>query len=123
MNLSRTEEAVPLTPQAFHILLALAEKPMHGYGIIQQCEVDSGASLYFDKGGTYRALKRLVNSGYIESVSESHGRGSSHLRKYYSLTSLGEQVLEMECDRYRESSILGQHRLRNLKHQAKALNA
>lgn len=67
MNLTPAEEVIPLTPQAFYILLALAEKPMYGYGIIQQCEADSRANIDFDTGGMYRALKRLANWGFRES--------------------------------------------------------
>jgi len=122
MNLTPSEEATPLTPQAFHILLALAEKPMYGYGIIQQCEVDSSNNIYFDKGGMYRALKRLVSWGFIEPTFETYGSGSVYSRRYYALTSSGEQVLQMECDRYRQASILGHHRLNQLRKHAEAIS-
>jgi DNA-binding PadR family transcriptional regulator len=115
MNITQKEEVIPLTPQAFHILLALAEKPMYIYGVVMQCQADAGTDIHFDKGSLYRTARRLQSMGYIEATIQIDGRGSSHARQYFALTPQGELVLKFECDRYRETALLGHHRL-NLRH-------
>lgn len=111
MNLIPAEEVTPLTPQAFHVLLALSEKDMYGYGILQQCQSDAEGSINLDPGSTYRLLRRLKSAGFIQSTVQLPAKGSRYDRQYLSLTPTGRLVLQWECQRYRRLSILGQHRL------------
>jgi len=67
------------------VLALLAEKPMHGYQIIQLIEERSGGSWKPSPGSVYPTLQLLADEGLI-SAEESNGR------KTYSLTEEGRQV-------------------------------
>ncbi|GAA3207836.1 PadR family transcriptional regulator [Microbacterium terregens] len=69
------------------VLALLAEKPMHGYQIIQLIEERSGGSWKPSPGSVYPTLQLLADEGLI-SAEESNGR------KTYSLTEEGRQVAE-----------------------------
>jgi DNA-binding PadR family transcriptional regulator len=64
------------------VLALLAEKPMHGYQIIQEIEERSGGSWKPSPGSVYPTLQLLADEGLI-SVEESAGK------KTYSLTEEG----------------------------------
>jgi DNA-binding PadR family transcriptional regulator len=84
---------LPLKPGDFHILLALSQGPLHGYGIMKAVERESGGEARLELGSLYRLLGRLLDLDWI-AVEESSGR-----RRDYSLTSLGKRVLEAEARR------------------------
>ena len=67
------------------VLALLAEKPMHGYQIIQQIEERSGGSWKPSPGSVYPTLQLLADEGLIKA-EESNGR------KTYSLTEEGREV-------------------------------
>lgn len=64
------------------ILSLLAEKPMHGYQLIQQIEERSGGAWKPSPGSVYPTLQLLTDEGVVE-VEEADGR------KTYSLTEAG----------------------------------
>jgi PadR family transcriptional regulator, regulatory protein PadR len=111
MNITPREEYVPLTPPAFHVLLALAEKPMYIYGVVKQCQFDTESTLNFDRPNTYRTIGRLTKLGLVEISSQQYSQGSPHLRTYYQLTPAGRTILEWECNRYQSAANLGKLRL------------
>jgi DNA-binding PadR family transcriptional regulator len=65
------------------VLALLAEKPMHGYQIIQEIEERSHGSWKPSPGSVYPTLQLLADEGLID-VEESKGR------KTYSLTDAGK---------------------------------
>ena len=67
------------------VLSLLAEKPMHGYQIIQEIEERSGGAWKPSAGSVYPTLQLLADEGLVQ-VEESHGR------KTYSLTDAGKAV-------------------------------
>lgn len=69
------------------VLALLAEKPMHGYQIIQQIEERSGGSWKPSPGSVYPTLQLLADEGLIKA-EESNGR------KTYSLTEEGREVAD-----------------------------
>jgi len=85
-----------LTPTSFHILLALAEGPLHGYGIMQ-CLHEAG--LRVGPGTVYGALSRMQQSGWVEEASAERARGPSGHRQRYALTSLGLDVFRADARR------------------------
>jgi DNA-binding PadR family transcriptional regulator len=91
---------LPLKPQWFHILLALAGEEQHGYGIMQEVLERTMGKLRLWPATLYGSLKRLIEADLIE---ESPTRPSPELddarRRYYRLTALGRQVLDAECVR------------------------
>jgi DNA-binding PadR family transcriptional regulator len=74
------------------VLALLAEKPMHGYQIIQEIEERSNGSWKPSPGSVYPTLQLLTDEGLIV-VEESNGR------KTYSLTEEGQKVTEAAADR------------------------
>ncbi|WP_282837264.1 PadR family transcriptional regulator [Microbacterium flavum] len=64
------------------ILALLAERPMHGYQLIQQIEERSGGAWKPSPGSVYPTLQLLTDEGAVE-VEEDGGR------KTYSLTEAG----------------------------------
>jgi DNA-binding PadR family transcriptional regulator len=74
------------------VLALLAEKPMHGYQIIQQIEERSGGSWKPSPGSVYPTLQLLADEGFIQA-EESNGR------KTYSLTEEGREVADGAAER------------------------
>lgn len=108
---------LPLTPQQFHILLALADEERHGYGIILEIVERTGGELRLGTGTLYTALARLLE---LDIIEESDGEAATRRatsrrglraarpngrielderRRYYRLTPLGRAVLEEEAAR------------------------
>jgi DNA-binding PadR family transcriptional regulator len=50
----------PLTRQAFYVLLAVADRPLHGYGIIEQVAKDSQSRLIMPTGTVIDARRKLA---------------------------------------------------------------
>ena len=76
------------------MLVALAEGPRHGYGLIQDAERLSSGKTKLRPGTLYATLDRLTSKGLIEVSGEEVVEG--RLRRYYRLTSAGTAVLESE---------------------------
>ena len=85
---------LPLSPQQFHILLALTDGERHGYGVIQDVEQRTGGDLRLGTGTLYTAIARLVVLGLIGDTGREDDR-----RRYYRLLPLGRAVLRAETRR------------------------
>src|SRR5712691_7353184 len=87
------EDILPLTPAVFHILLALVDRELHGYGIMQEVSANTAGHVRMGPGTLYGTIKRMIAAGFIE---ESDERPDPELdderRRYYRLTALGRQV-------------------------------
>ena len=84
-----------LKPADFHILLALAAGPRHGYGIMKEVERESGGRVRLEIGSLYRLLGRMLDDGHIEET----GVDGDERRRYYRITRLGRRVLSAEAER------------------------
>jgi DNA-binding PadR family transcriptional regulator len=73
------------------VLTLLAEKPMHGYQIIQEIEERSGGAWKPSPGSVYPTLQLLADEGLI-AAKEAGGR------KTYSLTAEGTKQAEATTD-------------------------
>jgi DNA-binding PadR family transcriptional regulator len=101
------ESRLPLTPLSFQILVALADEPRHGYGIIKEIEEATGERLKSSTGTLYLAIERLEQEGLIEEEPSSDAR-----RRYYRLTPLGRSVAAAETKRL--ATLLGVARSKKL---------
>ena len=91
---------LPLTPLALHILLALAESPLHGYGIIRDIEERSDGAMRIRSGTLYTAIQRLANQGLLEESDERPTPDKDdQRRRYYEITALGRDVMRLEAGR------------------------
>lgn len=92
---------LPLTPITFHILLALAGKPLHGYGVMKEVRERTEGQIKLETGTLYAALKRLRDEGWIEAVpDEERPEDEDQRRRSYRLTNLGFGVLRAEANRH-----------------------
>lgn len=105
------DRVIPITAVEFHILLALAGRQFSGYGIMQECEVDSEGLVRIGPGTIYPALTRLARAGWIVEAERLPGRGSPHDRRLYRPTTTGYLVLQWETDRLRRAAHLAEARL------------
>jgi len=83
-----------LKPADFHILLALAAGPLHGYRIMKDVERDTGGEVTLEIGSLYRLLARLVTEGLIDDIVSTDER-----RRYYRITAAGRKALKSEAAR------------------------
>ena len=99
MNDDRVEVAsmLPVKSTVFLILLALAEEPRHGYGIMLDVKQRSDGTVNLGTSHLYRHLKRLLEDALVEEVSAE--AASDPRRRYYRLTDFGRELLEAESTR------------------------
>jgi DNA-binding PadR family transcriptional regulator len=84
---------LPLTPQQFHILLALSDRERHGYGIILDVAERTAGALKLGTGTLYTSVARLTDLDLI-----APGREDAR-RRYYRITALGRAVMAAETAR------------------------
>jgi DNA-binding PadR family transcriptional regulator len=94
----------------FLILTALADRPRHGYGIIQEVAVLSAGRVALLPGTLYTALDRLAAQGLVARDREEVADG--RLRRYYRLTGDGLEALNLEAARLRQLAGVAEARLR-----------
>jgi DNA-binding PadR family transcriptional regulator len=100
----------PLQEPTFLILAALADQPMHGYGVIQEVTALSGGRVTLRPGTLYGAIDRLVEQGLVASEREEIVDG--RLRRYYRLTDAGAGILKSEAQRLASNADVAVERLR-----------
>lgn len=83
---------VPMTETGFYILFCL-RKPNHGYGIVQMVKEMTEGEIILAPGTMYGSLSKMEKDNLIRFVREEEKR------KIYQITSLGEEVLEIEVKR------------------------
>ena len=94
------EAMLPLTPAVFHILLALTDGELHGYGIMKEVETHTQGQVKMGPGTLYGSIKRMLVAGLIEETDERPDPTlDDERRRYYRLTTFGRQVLAAEAQR------------------------
>ena len=83
---------VPMTETGFYILFCLQEE-MHGYKISQTVSQMTGGEINISPGTMYASLAKMEKDGLIRFTREAEKR------KYYLITELGTQVLDLELKR------------------------
>ena len=111
---------LPLTPLAFHALMALADAGRHGYGIIQEVESRTDGVIRLRSGTLYTLLQRLLAETLIvESDERPRSEDDDQRRRYYALTALGREVLAADARRL-ETAVAEARRKRVLKGASRA---
>jgi DNA-binding PadR family transcriptional regulator len=90
----------PLSSAALHILLALSESDLHGYGIMQSVKRQSGGNYRLGPGTLYANLARLLAEGLVGETERRLKGGDT--RREYRLTASGERTLRLEIRRLRQ---------------------
>src|SRR5262245_40761624 len=89
----------PLTPQAFQILLSLADgRELHGYAIIQDVADRTGNEIRLTASTLYAAIKRMLEGGLVTEV-DAPGESGGAPRRCYRITKAGRQLAQREAER------------------------
>lgn len=95
------QRVLPLRPRTFAILLALADGPRHGYGLMRELQEDGEDQLLLGPATLYRILKQLQDEGMITSAEGPGEESDGPPRRYYQLSGFGRRVAEAETARMR----------------------
>lgn len=86
---------LPLSPATLQIMLALATRDLHGYGIIQEVSRQSEGRIRVGPGTLYDNLKRLMEQGLVADSPPVAGEE----KRLYTLTTGGHAALASEVSR------------------------
>ena len=94
------QDLLPLTPAAFHLLLALVAGDRHGWAIKKEVERLTEGRVRLGTGTLYGLIRRLLEQ---ELIAESDRRPplewDDERRRYYRITELGRRVVAAESER------------------------
>jgi DNA-binding PadR family transcriptional regulator len=89
-----------LSRDTFHILVALSDRDRHGYSIMQDISERTGGQIQLSPSTLYSAVKRLLEIGLIEELSERPDPvHDDERRRYYHLTKRGRLAARDEARR------------------------
>jgi DNA-binding PadR family transcriptional regulator len=93
-------DAASLPPHWFQILLALADRDLHGLAVMHDVLERTGGRMRLWPGMLYRNLSRLVTEGFVIEIDapEDAGKGGGRPR-FYRITPLGRRACAAEAQR------------------------
>jgi DNA-binding PadR family transcriptional regulator len=98
-----------LSEPVFFILASLAQEPRHGYSLLKNIQAISEGRVRLSTGTLYGALRRMLESGWIERYATDD---TSRDKQTYRVTALGRTVLRGEHERLRRLARLAASSLR-----------
>lgn len=106
------DRVLPLTSTVFHMLVALAEGPGHGYAVAREVEELTDGRIVMGPGTLYGSLQRMQEAGLIEET-ENPGEEGLHAerRRYYRMTPLGSAALRADSERLLRAAEIARARL------------
>jgi DNA-binding PadR family transcriptional regulator len=96
-----TSSVPPLPPHVFQILLALADRDLHGLGIMHDVLERSGGRIRLWPGMLYRNLQRLERDGLIVETGNATAPSAGSPR-FYKLTPAGRERCAEEATRLQD---------------------
>jgi DNA-binding PadR family transcriptional regulator len=107
-----SRDASSMSSFEYHVLLALASGPLHGYAIKDVVAAESAGTLTPRAGSLYRVLARLMTAGYLTDAEPASSPTHPGLaRKYYGLTPGGRAALAAEARRLKNTAAVAERRL------------
>ena len=89
-----------LPPHWFQILLAIADRDLHGLAITKDVFDRTDGQLHLWPGKLYGALKKMVDAGLVDEVDAPPGFASGGGRpRFYSITAFGRRACANEASR------------------------
>lgn len=89
-----------LSRSAFLVLVAIADQPRHGLGIVDEIEAGTGGSVKLGPGTLYGTLQTLAGQGLIRETADAPDPADDDpRRRYYRITDRGEARLREEAAR------------------------
>lgn len=95
----KRSDSKPLKTTWFHILLALAEGPKHGFAIRQTVDRRTEGAVKLWPATLYGALREMAALGLLEPLDGEEDPDDDQRRQYHRLTPAGEARLRAEADR------------------------
>ncbi len=96
------EDFLPLKPVDLMVLLTLADKELHGYGIVAEIHERTEGRMRLVPGNLYAVLQRLQAQGLLDEADRRPvSEGDDQRRRYYAMTPLGRRVVSAEAERLR----------------------
>ena len=87
-----------MAPAVFQILIALADQPLHGYGIMLDIAERSEGKVKLSPGTLYGSIKQMLEDAWIEEVA-GRATADDERRRYYRLTREGREAARQEMAR------------------------
>jgi DNA-binding PadR family transcriptional regulator len=97
------DSLLPLKTNWFHVLLCLADREQHGYGIMQEVLERTEGKVRLWPATLYGSLRRLLEEELIEEANTGQrATADDPRRRYYRLSPFGRRVLAAEIARLEE---------------------
>lgn len=95
------QKALPLKAAHFHILLSLADAPVHAYGVRAEVEERTAGQILLPAGTLYETFQRMERDGWVEETDPppSLEKPANPRWRFFRATTLGKQVLKAEIAR------------------------
>lgn len=98
--MTRSPPLAAMTPHRFHILVALADRDLHGAGIVRDALDRTEGEVRLWPATLYGTLDDLAGEGLIEELrGEERPEEKSERRRYYRITARGRDALAEEAAR------------------------
>ena len=96
----RTQPPAPLEPHWFQILLALADRDLHGVAIMKDVLERTGGRMRLWPGMLYRALARLADAGLVTEIDTPEDAPIAGGRpRFFRITTAGRLACAAEAER------------------------
>ena len=96
------EDQLPLKPVDFMVLMTLAGRELHGYGIVADIAERTESKIRLVPGNLYAVLQRLRSRGLLDETDRRPAPDlDDQRRRYYAITAFGRRVLTAEAERLR----------------------
>jgi DNA-binding PadR family transcriptional regulator len=93
-------EPPPLPPHWFQILLALADRDLHGLGVMHEVLERTGGHMRLWPGMLYRNLDRLMTDGMVAEIDPPRSAEPGGGRpRYFRITPAGRRTCAAEARR------------------------
>ena len=94
------ESLLPLKPVDFLVLMTLARKERHGYGIVADIVEQTEGRIRLVPGNLYAVLQRLESKKLLEETDRRPASDrDDRRRRYYAITMFGLSVVRAEARR------------------------
>ena len=94
------EALLPLPHASFHILVALSDRDLHGYAIMQEIAARTGGDVELTAATLYRSIQRMLDQRLIAELKDRPAPAlDDERRRYYRITPFGRAVAKAEARR------------------------